>query len=556
MRPALVALVVAAIPALARAAPVDAPSKVSAVTVYQGAARVTRTARVHLPAGEVEVRLGGLSTYLSNDTLRVTGKGTARARIEGVTVDTETLAKATDAAYQAAEDTLQRLQDQDRALTDRIAAARARLAFVDAFQKGYAGKSAADLPVRSVDPKSLGRLADFVSTEHQKAAATIRAADGKRRDLAQAIRAAAVEVRKLQSKRGVVSKTAVVTVRVDKPGRFDLEISYLVGGATWTPVWDARLDPVKDKVALSLYGKVTQNTGVDWPQVTLAVSTARPARGLSVPELDPRYVTEYQPPRPLYREHSRYAPSVARSPAPVATADAASDKDEGLAEQKRMATIQVVQAKVTQGLLSASFTSPHATTVAGNGKAQRAMLASWNLDAKVDRRAAPRRDRSAYLVATATNTTGVPLLPGQASVFLAGELVGHSRLGPVADGDDLKLPFGADDRVKIERRVLERKHAESGLFSKDEVMRYHVRTTVTNLYPHAVKVTLLDQVPVSRDQTIKVELLDKSTKPTSEDKDRPGVRLHELTLPAHGKAAVDLWYRVSWPKGLRITGLD
>lgn len=554
MRTLIAALVLAAVPRLALAAEVDAPSKVTKVTVFQGRARVTRTARVSLPAGDVSVKIAGLSTRLEGDSLRVTGKGSASARIEGVNVETVTGAEGISADYKAAEARLEALREKNQALADRISAARARLAFVDAFRTSYAKRAAADLPVRKVDPAGLAKLADFVATEHEKGAATIRQAKAAQRGLALQIQAAEVRQSQLQAKRGFVSRTVVVALHVDHPGRFVLEIAYLVSGATWTPVWDARLDPARDEVTLSLYGKVTQTTGVDWRGVDLAVSTAAPARGLTVPELSSRYLT----PAPVilnvktaYGEAAR-AEAAAAPPPPMAHARA----PEKALERERMATIQIVRARITKGELSATFAAPRATTVEGAGKAERAFLASWQMKAKVDRRAAPRRDPTAYLVATAKNATGVPLLPGRASIFLGREMVGHTWLSAVAPGDEMKIPFGADERVKVERRVLERKHAETGIFSKDEVMRYHVRTTVKNLWDHPVTVTLLDQVPVSRDQSITVKVLDGSTKPTSTDKDHPGVRRHELTLPAHGKATVELRYEVHWPKGHPITGLD
>ena len=68
-----------------------------------------------------------------------------------------------------------------------------------------------------------------------------------------------------------------------------LRVTYAVRNARWAPIYDARLDTgAKDrKPALELVrrAEITQNTGEDWSNVALAVSTVRTARGGSAPDL-------------------------------------------------------------------------------------------------------------------------------------------------------------------------------------------------------------------------------------------------------------------------------
>jgi hypothetical protein len=72
-----------------------------------------------------------------------------------------------------------------------------------------------------------------------------------------------------------------------------------------------------------------------------------------------------------------------------------------------------------------------------------------------------------------------------------------------------------------------------------------------------VTVTILDQVPVSRDETIKVTILDNSTKPTEpEDPTKPGVRRYTYTLQPKAEQVIELGYEVRFPKGQMIGGLE
>jgi uncharacterized protein (TIGR02231 family) len=214
------------------------------------------------------------------------------------------------------------------------------------------------------------------------------------------------------------------------------------------------------------------------------------------------------------------------------------------------------QAEATMGLLAATWTAPRRETVDGAGRNRTVPLARHPLRATVTRRAAPRGDATAYLTATITNETGVPLLPGLARISLGDEFVGRAPLAATPPGGELKLAFGADPRLEVERRVVERRHESGGLLGGDHVWRYHVRTTVKNRYAAATTLTLLDLVPVSRDEAIKVKLLDGTTPATGEDPDRPGVKRWELKLGAKETRVVELRYEVRYPKDFPIQGLE
>jgi uncharacterized protein (TIGR02231 family) len=324
-----------------------------------------------------------------------------------------------------------------------------------------------------------------------------------------------------------------------------------VPSAGWGPVWDARLQPEASKVELAFLGSVWQRTGEDWDGVTLSVSTAQPARGLRVPELSPVYLTEATPPPPplgYAAAPASVARGAARRERALAKAEAPAPEEEAKAD--------TAEALVEQGLLSATFTAPRRESVDGSGRARKVPLARYALDARIVRTAAPRVEQAAFLTAKAVNGTGVPLLPGVAGVWIGDEFAGRARIAATPPGGELELAFGADPRVEIDRKVLDRRHETAGLLTKDDVYRYRVRIGLKNRWGTAVAVKLLDLVPVSRDERIKVEVLDGSTAATREDPERPGVRVYELPLAAREEKVVELRYQVRYPRGFAIAGLE
>ncbi len=539
------------LPALSAAADVRAPSRIDAVTVYQSSARITRVARVELPAGPVRVLLEGLPDPLDDDSIRVEGKGAAKARVFGVTVERVTSAEAAAAEARAAEERLERLQDEDLALQDRAKAAESRLELVRSLRSTYSEERAKNLAVRGVSAKEWADLAAFVSAEHAAATAERRKVEVSRRELSRRVAQARADLDKVQAKRGQTTKTVAVEVEADRGGALELALSYVVHDAGWTPIWDARLVPAAGTMELSFLGSVWQRTGEDWQGVALSVSTAQPGRGLLVPELEPLFLRRAEPPRPMVlRQKSggmAQAPAAAmeeRAPrAPVPEAEESYD-------------VEVAQATVQEGLLSATFAAPRRESVDGSGQARKVPLARFPLKAAIVRTAAPRVDASAFLTAKAVNETGFPLLAGMAGVYVGDEFVGRAPIPATPPGGELELAFGADDRVEIERKVLDRKRESAGLISKEEVYRYRVRTSVKNRYAAPVEVKLLDLVPVSRDEKIKVVVLDGTTAPSRDDPERPGVRIHELKLGAREEKVLELRYEVRYPRDFPIAGLE
>jgi uncharacterized protein (TIGR02231 family) len=542
------ALLSLVLPALAAASDVRVPSRIDAVTVYRSSARVTRVARIEVPSGGVRVLLDGLPDPLDDDSIRVEGKGSAKARVFGVTVERVTGAEAAAADARAAEERLEKLQDDDRGLQDRVKAAEARFEFVRSLRSTYSEERAKNLAVRDVSAKEWSDLAAFVSAEIAAASAELRKVEVARRDLARRLAQARADLDKVQAKRGQTTKTVAVEVEAEKGGALELALSYVVHAAGWTPIWDARLVPDAATMELSFLGSVWQRTGEDWQGVALSVSTAQPGRGLFVPELEPLYLRRAEPPRPLVLRH--------KSAAKMPSAPGAAMERAAPALPEEAYDVEVAQATVEEGLLSATFTAPRRESVDGSGQARKVPLARFPLKAEIVRTAAPRVDASAFLTAKAVNETGFPLLAGMAGVYVGDEFAGRAPIPATPPGGELELAFGADDRVEVERKVLERRRESAGLISKEEVYRYRVRISVKNRYAAPVGVKLLDLVPVSRDEKIKVAVLEGTTAPSREDPERPGVRIHELKLGAREEKVIELRYEVRYPRDFPVAGLE
>jgi hypothetical protein len=95
-----------------------------------------------------------------------------------------------------------------------------------------------------------------------------------------------------------------------------------------------------------------------------------------------------------------------------------------------------------------------------------------------------------------------------------------------------------------------------GVFTKETEISERWRMRVRNLTGREIKLGLLDQLPISQDEKVKVEIDEDSTPRTPpQPKDRPGTLRWNLRLADGAGAEVQLGYRVRFPRGMHLAGL-
>jgi len=273
-------LPVACVLSLAGAAPVlaaemDVRSAIDAVTVYPDGATVTRLITVELPAGDTTLIARDFPPGLDPASLRVEGESGAALTIGAIDArppraERPVIAPETELRIEA-------LRDERQGLDDRIAAETARKVFAQRF--------ATNVPMGLGEKGEARPLSEWraafaaVAEETATADNAIREARLRQREIDR-------ELARLESvlKANPPRKTEVrVDLAAGAPARSVLRVSYTVPGARWAPLYDARLDSGsrERKPALELVrrAEIVQQTGEDWSDVALSVSTVRTAKG-------------------------------------------------------------------------------------------------------------------------------------------------------------------------------------------------------------------------------------------------------------------------------------
>ncbi|MEV6768268.1 DUF4139 domain-containing protein [Nocardia sp. NPDC051030] len=514
---------------------------ITAATVYPDRARVTRSGKANLVAGEHRIRVAPLPLGLLHDSIRVAGQG--EVTVLGVDLVTERQPAATDEQVAGV---LERMREIEGAMTELADADRGAEARV-AFLKRLAQQSAERLA--KADQERVIEFADSLEAQYGSIHSARRERERVRQELIREQRALERRLSDLRGKNRSDTQVAVITVEAVQPVTVDLEISYVVPGASWSSSYDLRLADAG--LTLRWFGLVRQSTGEDWPECRLQLSTARPAQALDVPELNPWFIGAAA----LTRSRSRRG--VDRAFSASEEMDGAAPMMLGAAPGSAMpappAPVRESVATVEYGVTAATYTPQRTVAVPSDGTAHRTVITALDLEAELDHVTAPVQSLEAVLRATVRNSSDHTLPPGRAALFHESEYVGATDLETWVPGEERELALGVDDRIRIERELV-RRNATKATLGSTRRTEVEYTITVANHGTRPATVTVLDRLPVSRDASITVK--ETAAKPEPADRDELGVLTWKTNLEPQAQTTITFGYRVESGKGVTVFGLD
>src|SRR3954451_13339100 len=235
------------------------------------------------------------------------------------------------------------------------------------------------------------------------------------------------------------------------------------------------------------------------------------------------------------------APMQRKMEAPAYASRSREDIAERAEEQQAVAEI---------GDFQATYKIPGRVSLAPAEGAKSLRIPSITVPADLMVRAAPVMDPTAFLEASFKQADDTSLLPGKVAIYRDGTFVGRGKLSASAKDDIVRLGFGADDKVRIERAVLKRNEGSAGLLvttSKTDERAF--KTTIRNGHDFPIRFAIEDQLPVSENEDIVVEMLPSTTPPTAGNiRDRRGVLEWSFDAKPGEIRDINFAWRIRWPK--------
>lgn len=529
-------LALAALPLPALADTFTITSAPTAATVYSGFAMVTREVSVEVGAGTHELVLPDLPRWVDAGSLRVSLSG---ADLSGTRLRTDALPPQPDRDSAAVVSAKQKIETAERALRD----------LEDAAQDAGFGANAADARVKFLKglaasetlpstPQALAELGQMI--EAQTLAATLAQVQALRnvrdieagrddleRDLADA-RAA------LAALTPPAKPTALLALSIAalQAGTVIASVSY-PAQASWQPTYDMVLTRKgADGIALRRAALIYQNSGENWEDVTLTLSTLAPSGQIVPSELFPPLLRFEDPEMRQKLQRSSASLSADLAGAPMVAMEAA----------------PVPQPNFDGP--GVTYTLPSPLTIAQDAEGARVELDTLEFDARVFARAVPARDTTAFLMAEAVNASLEPLLAAQsAQIFIDGALVGRSRFAAVPAGGTLTQAFGPIEDLRLSHKIIDQSEGDRGLISRSNAQTREVRMSIENLGAKLWDVEVLEALPYSEQDDLVIEWNASPKASETDVDDRRGLAQWNLSLDAMATQEVTIEQVVRWPDG-------
>lgn len=515
---------------------IEARSTVTRVTIFPGLAQVVRTVQVTGPAGPNQLIVPDLPAGTDASSIRVSGEGVTIGALSLAEGRQPATADLTAPEVKAAQDEVKRLE---LVLAQKLAAVAELRLQSKASDEEIGFLRGLNQRAPAVTADELRATAQMVNDE--TLAATKRAFEAEQQALA-AERALIPDREALdKAKKALAALTDTgkhVTLLATVEGSGRIEITTYTDNADWSPVYDLRLDRKGKTLTLDRGAFVTQNSGEDWTNVDLTLSTARPSEQSTPTEVYPQLRRIYVP-QPMAADEAAVAskasgmvmeaPPVMAAPAPVAAR---------------------AQTEITGGTVTYHYPSP--ATLRDGVEQVRLALDNVTLQAKVYAEVVPAQDTSAFLMAKAKNDSGQILLPGDAVLFADGVVVGTGSVPLTAAGADLSLGFGAIDGLRASVTVPVKSAGDRGILSKSNEQHEVSILKVENLTQETWPLRLLASTPYSEQDDLVIHTR-MTPPPTETDIDgKRGVMGWQSDIAPGATTQVQLDTTLDWPAGQEL----
>jgi len=368
-----------------------------------------------------------------------------------------------------------------------------------------------------------------------------------------------------------------------------LSLSYIVGDAGWSAIYDLKAGKIGKAAQLAYKARAYNNTGVDWNDVKLTLSTSDPIQSITQPELEvwdiaksSQYGMEkiattnieqtiqtqdLNPNRGnVFKDEKRGSIKIEYEYEEKAFIDINFVKglmegmyDAGfdyrtdrykayMQEQAKAASPTIALSTIDLPDLNSDFSIDKPYTIPSDNKPYTIKIKQEALPVSYGYYTIPKLDHDAFLVAKLTDWEDMELISGPVNIYNQNTYIGQSYINIRNLTDTLMLSLGRDSKVMVSRNKIKgaSKKVMLGAYKKIE-LTYEI--TIQNAHSEAIDIIIEDQIPVSDDKEVTIQLLESSKADHQED---IGALSWQIALAPGEKKTLSLSFSVKYPKNKRV----
>lgn len=524
-------------------------SAIKKVVVYKDRALVLREAAVALETGESRLLFDFLPESIEPGSLQV--KASHAVVLQDIEFSTVYYDSYPDEKINALDKKLRDLQDSIEDRRDAIEQAKDEKRFLEKISINVTTKTEGDKT--ELDPEKWLKIIEFYSSQREALDEMIRNLTRQIRDIENEKNRINLELNTLKQGRGKSKKQAVVVIQAEKPAEVTIGLSYVVYGPSWAPDYDIRVDSNKKLVDFSYNGKVRQNTGEDWHNVDLVLSTAAPHISGQQPVLFPWYLSLYDPVQYGTGKYKGVEGEMSQMFNLYESGDAAVMG----ASETTSDSIVIHNASVESGATAVQFDVAGSHTIDSDNNSHKVSIFKKSFPASFRYSAVPKLSSFAYLKTKIKNDTPFPILRGTTKIFLDGSFVANSSIDNVSPGEEFWTFLGIDEGITIDYKFVRKETKEAGIFQTHNKITYHYETTIHNKKNIPIEIVIWDQLPMSQDKELKITLLEPDYRKDTDSLKKNDNDFYEWlkNIDPGEETLIVFKYRVEYPKDKLISGL-
>ena len=519
--------------------PIFVSAKVKAATVYFNSAEISQTTTAVLPKGTSEIVIKNVANYLNKNTIQIGAPASVTVLSVQFTDNyiSEYELDESSPAIKKVRDSITLVKTEIRKTENARESETKTIELLDKNQQISGTNS-------GLNVLDFMKMVDYYKQKRTEVKNNYDLLSEKIIKLNTLLTKLNSKLEINSSKEEKISKgKIVIQVMNEIAGTVAFDINYLSNSASWKPFYDLRANSVAEPINMMYKAEVVQNTGIDWKQIKLTLSSGNPNQNNQAPTLNPWFLRNQ-----INQYRDKHLESSVDAVQEVAITGYGTIKKSAMASP--VASISNYTS-IAENQLNIAFDIAIPYDVLSNGKAHSVALKEIKIPASFKYFAAPKLEKEAFLMAEIIDYAKYNLLTGEANIIFEGMYVGKTQINTNQTADTLSLSMGRDKKITITREKVADKSGTRFLSSKKE-QTFTYDITIRNNKKETAQLLLKDQYPLSPDKEIEIELLQSDSAKVNRE---TGILNWNLELKPNETKKIRISYLVKYPKDQIIDNL-
>ncbi|WKB80974.1 mucoidy inhibitor MuiA family protein [Cellulophaga lytica] len=282
------------------------PSTIKEVTVYLNGAQITRTSNFMLNQGTTELKFTGLSSKIDENSIQISGLQSVSILSMDYGINYLDKFMVTPEAAE--------LQDKVKQLSEKIQRLKNRISGLQEEELLITKNRQVSATTKNLDLEKLKQISTYYRERITQIRNEIFTINKEINSTNTTIRDLNLQVKELTKGPKIAQGELVVKFDAPIDINLNLVLTYVVSDAGWVPIYDIKSKNTASNLQLKYKANVYQNTGNEWKNVKINLSTGNPIKQTTKPVINTKYLNftngyTYQP-KTIKKNKYYYNPSV------------------------------------------------------------------------------------------------------------------------------------------------------------------------------------------------------------------------------------------------------